>query len=141
MISDPRRHTKIERDEDGTWYLDKYLNEMVRLEDMAKSMGGVPIFASDRTVASADEYAKERRSALELELETGEYTAPREAGRPRPMLQPDEEHDVAFISLDICGSSKYRKRDPEGFDTAFGLLLRESGSPSDSSKAHLEGDR
>ena len=44
------------------------------------------------------------------------------------MLQPDEEHDVAFISLDICGSSKYRKRDPEGFDTAFGLLLRELGS-------------
>lgn len=128
MLPDPRRHVQIERDEGGTWYLDKYLNEAVRLEDLIKGMGGLPIFASDRTVSSASEYADERRSALEQELETGVYIPPAQAGRPHGTLPPDEERDVSFISLDICGSSIYRRRDPEGFDKAFRILLRELGS-------------
>jgi class 3 adenylate cyclase len=128
MLPDPRRHIKIDSDEPGTWYLDKYLNEAVRLEGMAQSMGGVPIFASGRTVSSASEYADERRSALEQEFDTGEYVPPRESGRPHAALSAEEERDVSFISLDICGSSAYRQRDPAGFDKAFSILLRELGS-------------
>ena len=128
MVPDPRRHVLIQRGEDGTWYLDKFLNEAVRLEDLAHSMSGLPIFSSGRTVSSAPEYAEERRSALEKEFETGEYLSPRESGRPHGILPTDEERDVSFVSLDICGSSAYRRRDPEGFDKAFRILLRELGS-------------
>lgn len=129
MLPDPRRHVQIERNnEDGTWFLDRYLNEAVRLEDLAESFDGLPIYGSGRTVSSASEYAKERRSALERELETGDYTPPRQSGRPHSMLLAEEERDVSFISLDICGSSKYRKRDPEGFERAYDILLRELGS-------------
>jgi class 3 adenylate cyclase len=126
---DPRRYDRIERNEPGTWYLDRYFNTAFRLEDFAEQMGGLPVYASDRTVDSASEYATERRAAVQRELQTGEYVAPTQGAKPHAVLSPaDEERDMAFVSVDICGSTAYRRRDPQGFETAYRIFLQELGS-------------
>jgi len=126
MKPDPRRYVPLDR-EGGTWFLDKYFQTAFRLEDFVEApMAGVPIYASGRTLDSATEYAAERIVAVERELETGEYTAPSQKARPHADLSSaDEERDIAFVSLDICGSTAYRKRDPKGFDTAFRIMLQD----------------
>jgi class 3 adenylate cyclase len=129
MTPHPRRYVKLDRS-GGTWYLDKFFNTVFRLEDFAEApMAGVPLYASGRTLDSATDYAAERAVAVERELETGEHTAPTQKARPHsPLLAAEDERDIAFVSVDICGSTAYRKRDPEGFDTAFRIMLQELGS-------------
>jgi class 3 adenylate cyclase len=129
MEPDPRRYDRIERNEPGTWYLDRYFNTAFRLEDFADQAAGLPVYASDRTVDSAPEYAAERRAAVQRELQTGEHVSPTQGAKPHtPLSAADEERDMAFISVDICGSTAYRRRDPQGFDTAYRILLQELGS-------------
>lgn len=126
---DPRRYVTLEQDGE-TLYLDRFFNTAFRLEDFAnQSMAGLPIFASDKTIESAPDYAAKRRSAVETELRTGNYAPPEERARAHSPLEPaDIERDMAFISVDICGSTAYRRRDPEGFDVAHRVLLQELGT-------------
>lgn len=35
---------------------------------------------------------------------------------------------MAFLSVDMCGSTAYRRRDPKGFDLAYKILLQELGT-------------
>lgn len=129
MLPDPRRYSRIERDERGTWYLDQYLNEAFRLEDFADSLEGLPVYGSNRTIESATDYATERRAALASEIATGNHIPPRQGAKPHTTLAATEdERDIAFISLDICNSTQYQQRDPGGFKAAFEMLLRELGS-------------
>jgi class 3 adenylate cyclase len=129
MTPDPRRYEPLDR-EGGTWFLDKYFHTIVRLEDFAEApMAGLPFYASGRTLDSATEYAAERLTAVEHELETGQYTAPSQKARLHAQLSStSNERDIAFISLDVCGSTAYQKRDPNGFDTAFRFMLQELGA-------------
>lgn len=129
MEPDPRRYDRIESDEPGTWYLDRYFNTAFRLEDFGEQMGGLPVYGSNRTVDSAAEYAAERRVAVQHELQTGECTPPKQAARRHTALSAsDDERDIAFLSVDIGGSTAYRRRDPQGFDTAYRIFLRELGT-------------
>lgn len=108
MRPDPRRYSEFEEDGE-TWFLDKYFNTAFRLKDIADApTDGLPIYASGRTVSSATEYASERRAAVENELETGQYTPPTQAARPHEPLSASDERDIAFISVDVCGSTPYR---------------------------------
>lgn len=128
VTPDPRRYSKFEQDGE-TWFLDKYFHTAFRLKDIAEApMDGLPIYASGRTVSSATEYASDRRTAVERELETGQYTLPEQTARPHTPLAASEERDIAFISVDVCGSTAYCLRDAKGFEMAFGILLRELGS-------------
>lgn len=129
MKPDPRRYTIIE-DKGGVLYLDRFFNTAFRLEDFASdSLAGVPIFASGKTIETASDYAAKRREAVGEQLRTGSYSPPDEGARAYSPLKPDEaERDFAFISVDICGSTAYRRRDPDGFDVAHRILLQELGA-------------
>lgn len=129
LVPDPRRYDRVEKD-GGTWYIDRYFHTLFRLEDFAEApMAGLPIFASDRTIDSAPEYAARRKDAISLELATGEYQPPEEKPRSHDNLSPnDTEREMAFLSVDICGSTSYRRRDPKGFDRAYHILLQELGT-------------
>ena len=86
VIPHPRRYESIERDGE-TLYRDIYFNYLFRLEDFAHGgLVGVPIFASNRTIESATDYAGERRSAVDREIQTGEYSAPTQSARPHTPL-------------------------------------------------------
>lgn len=126
---DPRRYDRVER-EGGTWYLDRYFKTLFRLEDFAEApVVGLPIFASDRTIDSAPEYAARRKEAITTELTTGQYQAPDETPRAHGILPASEaELEMAFLSVDICGSTAYRRRDPKGFDRAYQIFLQELGT-------------
>jgi class 3 adenylate cyclase len=128
LTPDPRRYIKIEREEEGQWFLDKYFNTVFNLNDFVHSAKGLPIYASGRTVESADEYASERKTAVLSELETGEYVAPVQPARPHEPLELPDERDIAFLSVDICGSTALRQQDPVAFETAHRILVQELGA-------------
>ncbi|WP_082730632.1 MULTISPECIES: adenylate/guanylate cyclase domain-containing protein [Sphingomonas] len=129
LVPDPRRYDRVEM-EGGTWYLDRYFQTLIRLEDFAgPKMNGLPVYRSDRTVDSALEYAGRRRDAIAVELQTGEHQPPKEAPRAHGTLTADDsEREMAFLSVDICGSTAYRRRDAKGFDQAYQILLQEFGT-------------
>lgn len=125
---DPRRYSKIEREEKGQWYIDNYFNTVFNLEDFVSSETGMPIYTSERTVDSAEDYATERRSAVLSELQNGEYVAPTQPARAHKSLELTEERDLAFISVDICGSTALRQKEPNAFETAHRILVQELGA-------------
>lgn len=128
VTPNPRRYQRIER-EGGTWYRDRYFDHIFRLEDFANGLEGVPIFASNRTIESASDYAGERLVAVGQEFQTGEYSAPTQSARPHtPFADLTSDRNIAFMSVDICGSTALRQLDRDGFETAYTLLLRELGT-------------
>ena len=129
LVPDPRRYDSVER-EGGSWYLDRYFQTLFRLEDFAEApMAGLPLYASDRTIDSAPEYAARRRDAILSELKTGQHQPPDETPRTHGnLVANDTEREIAFISVDICGSTAYRRRDPKGFDQAYKIFMQELGT-------------
>ena len=129
LTPDPRRYDQVQK-AGGTWYRDRYFDTLFRLEDFAdSSLAGLPIFSSNRSINSAPEYAAKRKDAIVMELKTGEHQLPIEAARPHGQLSANgSERDMAFLSVDICGSTPYRRRDPQGFDRAFKIILEELGT-------------
>jgi class 3 adenylate cyclase len=129
MRPDPRRYLII-KEKGETRYLDRFFKTVFRLEDFAsESLAGLPILASGTTIDTASSYAAKRRQAVGEQLRTGTYSPPDEGARAYSPLKPNEaERDFAFISVDICGSTAYRRRDPEGFDVAHRILLQELGA-------------
>jgi class 3 adenylate cyclase len=125
---DPRRYDRV--DNDGQpYFLDRYLRVLVSFDEMAAQMAGLPIFASPRTIESAEEYAATRREAVESELLTGAYSPPTEQAKPHETLAHDSpERDMAFLSVDVCGSTARRARSPRDFDTALRILIQELGT-------------
>lgn len=129
---DARRYQIIERDGEK-FYLDKYLRHIISVEEvnssMVQQMSGLPIFALSPTVKSAPEYAAKRRAALLSDVSTGEYTPPTEPAVPHRRFEDDtKSREVAFLSVDICGSSARRRANPEAFDRAHEIMLRELGT-------------
>jgi class 3 adenylate cyclase len=132
VVPDARRYEIVERDGEK-FYLDKYLRHIFSVEEMnssmARQMPGLPIFALSPTIKSTPEYAVKRRAALLSDVSTGEYTPPVERAVPHRRFEEDStSREVAFLSVDICGSSAQRRADPEGFDHAYAIMLRELGT-------------
>jgi class 3 adenylate cyclase len=125
---DSRRYTHVEHDGER-YYLDRYLNHLIKLEDMMSQMREFPISNIRHSIDSAPEYATRRRKAVEHELTTGEHLAPEEKARPHEtFISNSTTRDIAFVSVDICSSTAYRLRDPEGFDRAYRIFLQELGA-------------
>ncbi len=126
---DPRRYERVEM-EGGTWYMDRYFRTLFRLEDFAEtSMAGLPVFSSDSTIDSTPEYAVRRKEAISTELQTGQYQPPSERARAHePLTTSDIEREMAFLSVDVCGSTAYRRRDSQGFDRVYQIFLQELGT-------------
>lgn len=127
LTPDPRRHIRITIDGQD-YYRDKYLNTLVPLSEIGQNMGGLPIYHLAPAIDSASEYAAQRRSAIEQELSGGDYQAPTEMALQHRNLESDGIKELVFLSIDICGSSESRQTDPESFDKAYELLIRELGT-------------
>jgi len=132
IVPDARRYEIVERNGEK-FYLDKYLRHIVSVEEMnssmARQMPGLPIFALSPTIKSAPEYAAKRRAALMSDVSTGDYTPPAERAIPHRRFEDDStSREVAFLSVDICGSSALRRANPEAFDRAYAIMLRELGT-------------
>jgi class 3 adenylate cyclase len=132
IVPDARRYTIIEHNGEKC-YLDKYLKLLIPLdemnENMVRQMPGLPLFSLSPTVKSIPEYASSRRTAIAENLSTGQYIPPTESAMPHRRFEDNPRpRDIAFLSVDICGSSKRRKSNPEAFDRAYEILFRELGT-------------
>lgn len=131
LVPDPRRYDKITRD-GKTLYFDRYLHVEFGLdviEQAAKNTLGIPIFVFDPKIDSAPQYAKERQSALKSEMLNGVYTPPKEHPfQHQSLIEGDVAKKIAFVSVDICGSTALRSADGDAFDRSFEIMLRELGT-------------
>lgn len=134
FIPDPRRYVEVKKD-GKTWHLDKYLNEMISLEEMVEGMQSlegdrhVPMYHLPSAIKSTSAYAAARLVAVQHELETGEHSPPDEKPLAHRGLEDrGETRYLAFISVDICGATALRHMNPDGFDRAYELFLKELGT-------------
>ncbi|TDN84493.1 class 3 adenylate cyclase [Stakelama pacifica] len=111
-------------------YLDKFLRTIVS-EEAVKEMavakfGDLPLIYNPPSIESASQYASVRQGAIAAELRGESYVVPTEKARPQSQLSfAGGTRFLTFLSVDICGSSGLRRRDPEGFERAYGIFLRE----------------
>ncbi|WP_196482455.1 adenylate/guanylate cyclase domain-containing protein [Burkholderia pseudomultivorans] len=128
LLPDIRRYVEVERD-GKRFYLDKYLNVLISMEEMASNMKDLPIFHLSPSIDSTPDYASRRREAVTQELGGGEYISPPEiANRHKEFLAEPGTRDISFLSVDICGSTAYRLKNSKGFDQAYAIFLRELGT-------------
>ena len=126
---DPRRYDEIERDGE-TLYIDKYLKTEFTLDTMMDGFEpGIPSYALSSSITSTAEYAQERLSALQHEVDGGDYVPPKQKALAHQSLTPDNiEKELGFLSVDICGASALRKKNAPTFDKAYDIFIRELGT-------------
>jgi len=129
MLPDPRRYDEVLVD-GQTLYRDKYLNELTSLKEMAQSFQApVPIYHLSPSLGSTSDYATERRAALRDEMSGGPYIVPSQPARPHQSFSVNAtQRNIAFLSVDVSGSTALRNADGQAFDRSFAILLRELGT-------------
>jgi class 3 adenylate cyclase len=129
MQPDPRRYDKVEQD-GKTLYVDKYLRTAFSLDVMAAgAWAGVPGYSFQPRIESTIDYAEARQSALASEMSSGEYAPPAENPREHhEIASGGNERGLGFLSVDICGASAMRRKNPTAFDRAYELFTRELGT-------------
>lgn len=132
VVPDERRYETIER-EGEKFYLDKFLRVLISDEDMkdhiVNQMPGLPFYQLEPSIKSTPAYADKRRPAIASELRTGQFIPPEEKAVPHKRLEDNPtSRDIAFLSIDICGSSSLRSADPSAFDCAYKIMLHELGT-------------
>lgn len=126
-IPDSRRYDKVEID-GVLHYRDKYLRTLVSLEEMTREMQGLPIYRLAPSIESTPAYATRRREFVTKQLEGGAFVPPEEKAIPHRDFQAETTRDIAFLSVDICGATAYRRKDAAGFDKAYTVFMRELGT-------------
>jgi class 3 adenylate cyclase len=128
---DPRRYETI-RKNDGLYYRDKYLDFLISekcLEDSIPGAVGLPIYSDPPTIKNALNYAEDRRTAIETQLQSGVFIAPNsKPDRHRQLATGEPNKDMTFLSVDICGSTKLRARDANSYDRAHVIFFQELGT-------------
>lgn len=129
MDPDPRRYDAVER-EGRTFFVDRYFGHEFTLDELAAAHKGppAPIHALPTSIGSARDYAADRRHAVEEELDTGVRREPAEPAQPHRPLNEGPIGDLAFLSVDVCGSTALRMQDETAFDRAYELMLKELGT-------------
>lgn len=128
MEPDPRRYDKIDQNGQSI-YVDKYLQMEFTLETLMDGFQpGVPGYSLLPTVGSITKYADSRLSALEHELNGGEYQLPEEKAVAHSPLAAEENKELGFISVDICGATALRKNNALSFDQSYNIFIRELGT-------------
>lgn len=131
LTPDPRRYDAVQ-DNGQTVYVDRFTGVGVTLEALAEGFKNSPEFIPSyflpARVEDTMEYAVDRLGAVRHEIETGEHKPPTEQPVPHRSLDLPEERPVTFISLDICGATRMRADDPDGFDKAFDIAFQEFAS-------------
>lgn len=123
----PRRYIEVEID-GVRYYRDKYLNTLISLEQMAQAMDGLPIYSLTPSIDSTPTYADRRMAIVESQINGGEYVPPEEVATPHYDFRREATSNIAFLSVDICGSTAYRRKDARGFDRAYEVFIRELGT-------------
>ncbi len=132
MTPDPARYSRVEHN-GKPYYLDKHLRTLIGEEDLMagleKGLAGTPTYYAPPSIKNAFTYAAQRLGAVNSELETGVYVPPAEAARPHGEFSAgSQERNIAFISIDICGATAYRKNDEAGFDKVCTIFFQELGT-------------
>jgi len=123
----PRRYEKI--DIGGVQhYRDKYLGTVMSLEDMVHQMEGLPIYSLTPSIESTPDYATRRLESVKSQLSGGEYVPPVEKATRHQDFRRETTSDIVFLSVDICGATAYRRKNPQGFDKAYEVFFRELGT-------------
>lgn len=122
-----KRYSTVEKD-GKSYYLDKYLKLLVPIEEMVNQMAGLPIFRLAPSIESTPDYANDRLQHVTNELQGGTHQPPTERASQHQDLSGEDIRDLAFLSVDICGSTAYRRADPKGFERAYEVLIRELGT-------------
>lgn len=125
LVPHPLRYEKVEINGE-TLYRDKFLDIHISPNDMAKNMAGVPIYHLDPLIENLNDYGEERASAISDEIQTGNYHPPVYTGSQHKELAGKKE--LAFISVDICGSTSKRLADSAGYDRALDIFFKELGT-------------
>lgn len=127
LIPSPRRYVKV--DIGGVLhYRDKYLNTLISFEEMAHKMNGLPIYSLTPSIESTPDYADRRLAPVKTQLNGGEYVPPDEKAARHQDFQHEAKRNIVFLSVDICGATAYRRKDPLGFDRAYEVFFRELGT-------------
>jgi class 3 adenylate cyclase len=125
---DPRRYDEVSKDGE-TLYVDRYTGVAVSLKTLAegfrKSGPDLQSFFLPARIDDTSEYATRRRGAVRHELATGKHVPPEEKPSAHRPLELEEERPVTFISFDVCGATRMRAEDPNGFDRAFTIAFQE----------------
>lgn len=126
LIPNPKRYEKSVLEGESV-YLDRYLRivipERMFLESFSEQL---PIYHLEPRIESTSEYSVERRDAISRELQGQPYSAPSSAPASHRTLAPEQpEINLAFLSLDICGSTRIRSQDAEAYDRAFKIFIAE----------------
>lgn len=132
MTPDPARYSRVEHD-GKAHYLDKHLRILIDAEELmaglVKGLPGTPAYYSPPSIKNSLAYAAQRLRAVSSELKTGIYVPPAEAARPHGEFSASsQERNIAFISIDICGATAYRKNDEAGFDKVCKIFFQELGT-------------
>jgi len=132
LVPDARRYTVVE-EHGERFFLDKYLKHLIPFdemrENMARQMPGLPLFSLSPTIKSTPDYAYGRRGTIVEDLHTGRYTPPSEEAMPHQRFEDNPRpRDIAFLSMDVCESTKKRAANPEAFEGAYAVLFRELGT-------------
>lgn len=123
----PDRYKKLEGEKN--LFFDKYLNELIPFEEFAEQIAGLPIFASDRTIDSTEEYATIRRAAISREVSGGVHEPPINISQSsKPLSIASVEKRLGFISIDIVGSTALRLEDSAKFDRSLEFFVKEIGN-------------
>lgn len=129
-VQPDRRRYSVVYVEGERHYLDKFLKTIVPEsavgQMIAAQFGRLPVIYNPPSIESARKYASVRQGAIAAELRGGSYVVPPEKARPQSQLSPDAgERFLTFLSVDICGSSGLRRGDPDAFERAYDVFLRE----------------
>ncbi|NTZ08622.1 adenylate/guanylate cyclase domain-containing protein [Burkholderia metallica] len=127
ITPDPRRYDEVEVD-GVRYYRDKFLHTLVTLEQMVQTLPGLPIYRLSPSIESTPEYADRRRESVAQQLQGREFTEPKEKAAQHQDFSSESTRDLAFLSVDICGATAYRRKDSHGFDKAYRIFIRELGT-------------
>ena len=134
LTPDPRRYDRIEENGE-TLYVDRYTRIAVSLRTMvegfARRAENLPSFYLPPRIGNTLDYAAERLVAVSHEMATGEHVAPAQTPLAHRPLDLPDERPVTFVSFDICGATRMRAEDPEGFDRAFRIAFQELAATVD----------
>lgn len=129
LTPDPRRYKKASiggKDH----YIDEYLKVAIPLDEVERmlldQLGEVPLSYSPPSVSSMEIYATVRKTALSEELSGAGYVQPAEKARHHRPLEIDKPRSLSFLSVDICGSTRARQKDPAVFERTLEIFFRES---------------
>lgn len=127
LLPDPKRYSEVII-EGKRSYIDRYLKVLISEEQMCAHMQEVPLYDVSPTIGPITAYADSRLGPVASQLMGGVYTPPHEPALSHRRFESEQERTIAFLSVDICSSTAYRRKDAEGFERAYTIFMRELGA-------------